>query len=78
MTQTVLTQMETALLDIVNRMQSEHQADRSHQKQQIADLRQEMETQRSRIDQLEGQLAWQTQILTALQPLLGLSLPPKD
>lgn len=78
MTQTILTPMETALLDAVKRMRSERQPELSHQIQQIADLRQEVETQRSRIDQLEGQLVWQTRMLTALQPLLGLSLPPKD
>ncbi len=65
-------------LDAVNRMQSDHQKERSHLIQQIADLRTEVGGLRSMHEHLAGQQAWQTQILTALQPLLCLSLPQKD
>jgi FtsZ-binding cell division protein ZapB len=78
MTPKILTPMETSLLDAVNRMQSDHQKERSHLIQQVADLRKEVEALRSMHEHLAGQQAWQTQILTALQPLLGLALPPKD
>lgn len=78
MTPTNLTPMETSLLDTVNRMQFDHQKERSHLNLQIADLQQEVHALRSMIDLLAGEQAWQTQILTALQPLLGLALPPKS
>lgn len=78
MTPKILTPMEASLLDTVNRMQSDHQKERSHLIQQIADLQTEVGALRSMIDYLAGQQAWQTQILTALQPLLGLALPQKD
>lgn len=72
-----LTPMETSLLDLVNRMRSEHQEERAHLNLQIAELRQDAATLRSMVDHMAGQMGWQTDILTALQPLLGLALPPK-
>ncbi len=75
---TILTPMETSLLDTVNRMQSDHQKELALQTQQIANLRQEVDALRSMIEHLAGQQKWQTQILTGLQPLLGLALPPKS
>ena len=77
MPSTILTPMETSLLDTVNRMQPDHQKERSHLNLEIAELRQNVEALRSTVDHLADQQAWQTQILTALQPLLGLALPPK-
>lgn len=70
----ILTPMETSLLDLVNRLRSDHQQARADFKQQLTEQSLELAALRSKVEQMAEYQKGLSRALTALAPLWGIAL----